>query len=125
VRASGSCCRKERRVSKWDALFVIVCIVAGLIVTGYVRPATADTRTRELVRMEVDGDPNVPSGTITERAQGQTPDGCDIRSPLARSAFCDQGLREEGACHLVPKLRALERRLHLWNLARNMTWILR
>jgi hypothetical protein len=121
VKASGSCCRV-----KWQALLAIVGI-AGLIAIGYVPPASADTRTRELVLMEVDGDPDIPSGTMREPAQGQAPDPCERRSPLARRAAYDQSLRVEGTSHLVPGLRALEwrLRLRLWNLARNMTWILR
>lgn len=95
---------------KRESLLVIVGVVAGLIVTGSVRPASADTRARELVRMEVDGDPEVPTGTVRGPAQGKLRESDDLCGPRAR---------------VVRERRASGWRLQLWHVVRTMTWIRR
>jgi len=95
---------------KRGILLAIVGAVSWVTVMGYVPPASADTRARELQRMEVDGDPDIPTVTIAGPAQDQAPEGEDLRRPRVR---------------VVREYRAMGWRLQLWNLAKRMTWIRR
>jgi hypothetical protein len=112
---------------KRGVLLVISGAVTGLVLSSYVPPVSADVHVRELRRMEVDGDPNVPTGTIPGPALGQAPEN-DRANARERVRSLEQGSTprsaSESGSRFPWELRAAEWRFHLWNVARRALWIL-